>query len=825
MSEYEFLGKYDHVESNQGRKRRGKRGRRQRDPKAPKSCIGRIIDFTLWTSFFGLIILVTAMGATYYFLNAELEAALSKIENFESAAGGTPRFFDRKGNLIYELPVTEQRQALTWNVIPDYVKQATVAVEDDTFWENYGVDPAAIGAALWANSQSSGRPIGASTITQQLVRHIAFSYEERTSANYDRKVKEILLSLIITSRKHKEEILALYLNEIYYGNRAYGIGAAAQTYFGKDVASLTLAESAYLAAIPQAPTTWNPYTNSYGVKERQHLVLDLMAEDGAITLEEAALAKIEPLTIQPLQFKAADSDQLKNAPHFVLYVMQQIEARYGPRALELGGWQVTTTLDLEIQQMAEAEARARLAAWGPSHNASNAAVVILKPQTSEILSMVGSLDYFNETIDGQVNMAIAPRQPGSTFKPITYAAAMDRGWGPTDVLWDVPIELELSPTETMKPTNYDNRFHGPLLLRDALANSYNVPPLMLARDIGVPAVIQTGRQMGLHSLTKSADFYGLSLTLGGGEVPLIEMTHVYGTFAAEGKYSRLNSIVDIRDNLGRSIYNINGRPIRQNQVIDPAIAWLMSDMLNDNRARTPSMGGNSVLQRRYPVAVKTGTSNDFRDNLTIGYTPNVVVGVWMGNSDSRLMSNTSGLTGTGPLWASIMDQLQLNESYRETLMVGGLNMPTEFVRPGTVIDTEICLPRGSGGTNCTSKRTEPVVANAPSKAIARFSYIPNSSSQPGAWTLNVMSLPAEEAANISQPAIADDIEPPTPKMCVVNGQRDGSQTRLYLRPPPHYDDEVRARLWANQNGYSGLMAPPVNCPLSVIRSVQETSDQ
>ncbi|MEM9777997.1 MAG: biosynthetic peptidoglycan transglycosylase, partial [Chloroflexota bacterium] len=250
MSDYEFLGKYDDYEPSPRRERRRRRGR---DPKAPKSCIAKLVDFTLWSSFFGLIILVTTLGATYYFLNAELETALAKIESYESAAGGTPRFYDRKGRLIYELPVTDQRQALTWNVIPEHVKQATVAVEDDTFWENYGVDPAAIGAAVWANTQNEGRPIGASTITQQLVRHIAFSYEERISADYDRKVREILLALIITTRKHKEEILALYLNEIYYGNRAYGIGAAAQTYFGKDVVDLTLAEAAYLAAIPQAP--------------------------------------------------------------------------------------------------------------------------------------------------------------------------------------------------------------------------------------------------------------------------------------------------------------------------------------------------------------------------------------------------------------------------------------------------------------------------------------------------------------------------------------------------------------------------------------------
>ena len=813
MSDYEFLGKYDEPVPKRSRRRRQKRSSNQ-----PKSCFGRIFDFLLWTALFGLVIFVAVLGSTWYFLSAELEAAMIELENFESAAGGTPRFYDRNGELIYEMPVTEQRQALTWNLLPDNIKQATVAVEDDTFWENYGVDPAAISAAVVANSHNDGRPIGASTITQQLVRHVVFDYEDRTSTRYDRKVKEILLAFIITTRRHKEEILALYLNEIYYGNRAYGIAAASQTYFGKAPIDLTLAEAAYLAAIPQAPSQWDPYTNHEGVSERQHFVLDLMVGDGVISESEAVAAKLEPINIRPLEFRAADPEQLKNAPHFILYVQREIEAKYGPRALELGGWQVTTTLDLNIQRMAEAEARDRLANWGPGHNATNASVVIMKPATSEILAMVGSLDYFDEAIDGQVNMALAPRQPGSAFKPITYAAAMEKGWSPADVLWDIPIELEIGTNEIMRPTNYDNRFHGPVLMRDALANSYNIPPLQLARDVGLSNVMATARKMGVHSLTKSPEFYGLSLTLGGGEVPLLEMTHAYGTLAAEGKYSRISTIVSIKDNLGRPIYDVNSRPRLQNQVIDPAIAWLISDMLDDNKARTPAMGSNSALERQYPAAVKTGTTNDFRDNLTIGYTPSVVVGVWMGNSDSKPMSNTSGLTGTAPLWGSIMDNIQFSGGYGQALLVNGLVPPGSFVQPQTVSRQTICTPRGAGGSTCTAEREEPLMINAPPRAIARFNYIPDLNSNYGMWTLNTLPLPASEAAEINQTPLKDGTEPPTPSVCVVNGERDGSTQKLFLQPPTFYEDEVRARIWARQNGYAGVMAPAVSCPLSVLRA-------
>ncbi len=810
MSDYEFLGKYGPDEPKRSRRSK-KRGKK-------KNFLGRMIDFLLWGAIFGLVILITVLGSLWYFLGSELETAIVELENYESAAGGTPRFYDRFGRLIFELPVAEQRKALTWNLIPENIKQATVAVEDDTFWENYGVDPAAIGAAVWANSQNDGRPVGASTITQQLVRHVVFDYEDRVATAYDRKVKEILLAFVLTTRKTKEEILALYLNEIYYGNRAYGISAAAQSYFGKPVESITLAEAAYLAAIPQAPTRWDPYTNHWGVIERQHFILDLMVGDGFIDEATAVAAKLEPLNVKPFEFKAADSNQLRNAPHFVLYVQKQIEEKYGAQALERGGWQVVTSLDLEMQLMAEQAARQRLAAWGPGHNATNAAVVILKPQTSEVLAMVGSLDYFNEAIDGQVNMALAPRQPGSTFKPITYVTAMQKGWGPADVLWDVPIELTSNDGSSMKPKNYDNRFVGPVLMRDALANSYNIPPLQLTRDVGISAVMQTGRQMGLQSLTQSPDYYGLSLTLGGGEVPLLEITHAYGTLAAGGRYSRLNSVLSIQDNLGRPIYDINKRRSPSNQIVDPSIAWLISDMLNDNRARTPQMGANSALQRSYPVAVKTGTTNDFRDNLTIGYTPGVVVGVWMGNSDSTPMVNTSGLSGPAPMWAAIMDEIQLNNRFTESLLHNGLVPEYSFGRPSNIVDQTVCLPRGTGSTSCTAERQEPMISNSPFRTVGRFGYPTDPAANPGAWTLNILPLPAEAAQEISQPALQDGTEPPTPSQCVVNGTRENSSQRLYLQPPPYYEDEVRARIWARNNGFAGLMAPPLSCPLSVLRN-------
>lgn len=802
--------------------RRGRSNRSESSPaKKRRGCFGLFLDLALWLILLGLVGAVAVIVVGYIYLSTQLDDALAQVSSFESAVGGTPRFYDRKGRLLFELPTVEKRRALPYTDIPESVKLATVAVEDDTFWENYGIDPAAIGAALYYNVQQEEgeRPVGASTITQQLVRHIAFSYSERVGTSYERKIREILLALVITQRKSKEDILTLYLNEIYYGNLAYGIEAAAQTYFGKPAADLDLAEAAFLAAIPQSPSQWNPYTNYDGVKQRQEFIIDLMMEDDQILPLDALVAKDSPLGLQPLLPSTADPEMIQIAPHFVLYVLEQIEEQFGRDALVSGGWQVVTTLDLDIQKLAESAARERVAAWGPNHDMTNAAVVVMQPQTGELLAMVGSLDYFNEAIDGQINMTLAPRQPGSTFKPITFAAAMQKGWSPADVIWDVPIKLEVGYDDTMVPVNYDGRYHGPLLLRDALANSYNIPPLQLARDVGLPHIVTTARRLGISTLDEVVGHYGLSLTLGSGEVPLLQMTQAYATFANGGERQQLKSILNMTDFQGELVYSGNQNDLRANKVLDPAIAYIITDILDDDRARVPAMGRGSALELAFPAAAKTGTTDDFRDNLTIGYTPNVVVGVWMGNTDSQPMRNTSGLTGASPLWAAIMRGIMSSNEMLSSIAVDG-ELTVEFERPGNVIDQTLCLPSGAGGATCNVSRTEPVIANASVHGVGRLAYVPDVTTAPGSWSLQVLPLPGSAAQKVNLAPLEDGTTPPRPRYCVVNQTVPGSFTRLFLPPPTFYPDEVRARVWAERAGYGGRVAPPIACPLEVIRAAK-----
>ncbi len=814
---------FEYMNKHYGEPPQKKNGRSQ--PPSPKnrSGCGRIFIFFVQLGLVGLLIgLLTFMGG-YLYLSNQLSDAITQVESFRGTGlGGTPRFFDRNGELLFELHTTEKRRWLAYNEIPKVAIDAAVAVEDDTFWTNPGFDPAAIGAALFRNYQNpDGRPVGASTITQQLVRHIAFSYEERVSASYERKLREIFLAFIMTQRRSKEAIVQMYLNEIYYGNLAYGIEAASQIYFGKAATELSLGEAAFLAGLPQSPIDWDPYTNFEGAKERQEFILDLMLDDGVITRIDAEVAKSVPIIIQP-RISVLDevADTTLEAAHFVLYVQRELEKRFGPDALTRGGWQVTTSLDLEMHTMAESVARATVESRSVTHNVSNGSVVILKPNTGEILAMVGSLDYFDASIDGQVNIALSPRQPGSSIKPITFASAMQQGWTTADVLWDVPIELDLGGGEKMWPRNYDGRFHGPVLFRDALANSYNIPPVMLVRDIGVPAMIATGRTMGINSLDAGSQFYGLAVTLGGGEVPLIEMTQAYATFANGGQKPRLTSILRITDSRGNVVYDVQQERLPASNAIDPRIAYIITDILDDDNARIPAMGRNNALELPFPAAAKTGTTNDFRDNWTMGYTPGVVVGVWMGNADGTPMVDSSGLRGAAPVWNAIMRNIHADERMLQSLMVDGRLPSTDFIPPPGIEARLVCLPRGTGGTQCGSTRQDWFLTNTAVHGHTSISYNTNSTRNLGAWTLRTLPLPAADAQQVDQAELNDGTRPPLPTHCVINSSRNyqGASTRLFLPPPTYYPDEVRARVWAARNGYHN-MAPPTVCPISLTRAI------
>jgi membrane peptidoglycan carboxypeptidase len=769
----------------------------------------------LQLALIGVFVAVLAAGAGYLYLNRELAGAINQVVAYQGQGpGGTPRFFDRNGTLLFELNTAEKRRWLNYDEIPPVVIDATVAVEDDTFWTNQGFDPEAIAAALLSNYRNpETRPVGASTITQQLVRHIVFSYEERVETSYDRKVKEVFLAFILTRQRSKQDIVAMYLNEIYYGNLAYGIEAAAQTYFAKPAADLTLAEAALLASLPQAPGEFDPYGDFEAVKGRQEFVLDLMADEGLIAPAAAAAAKALPLALAPLiPAEVAATTGPLEAPHFVLYVQRELEQRYGPEALIKGGWQVTTSLDLNLQHYAEQTARDWVAARAGQHDVNNAAVVALKPGTGEILAMVGSLDYFNEAIDGQVNVALSPRQPGSSIKPITYAAAMERGWTTGDVIWDVPIELDLGGGQKMTPVNYDGRYHGPLLLRDALANSYNIPPIQLIRDIGVPAFIGTARKMGVESLTEPPGYYGLALTLGGGEVPLLEMTHAFATLANMGQRPRLSSYLRIVDGRGGVVYDADRERIPPANALDPRIAYIITDILDDDAARIPGFGSGNPLAPSFPAAVKTGTTTDFRDNWVLGYTPGVAVGVWIGNTDGHPMRNSSGLTGAAPIWRTIIDHIYADNAIFNHLAVQGVAPQLEFPVPGGIEERTVCLPRGTGGAACSASRTDLFMIGGPVHGVQRLGYVPDTTTNPGAWTLAVAPLTAGNAALVNLPPLENGLRAPNPGLCVIGGWRPaGSGTRLFLPIPPFYPDEVRARIWAAQAGYS--IAPPAVCPL------------
>ncbi len=793
-------------------------------------CGGRLLLLAFQLAIIGLMLGFIAALGSYIYLSNQLAGAIEQVVAYQgSGAGGTPRFYDRNGRLLFELQTAEKRRWLAYDELPQSVIQATIAVEDDTFWENPGFDAPAIVAAILSNvrnEEEGRRPVGASTITQQLVRHVAFTYEERVTASYERKAREIFLAFILTQQRSKEDILTMYLNEIYYGNLVYGIEAAAQTYFGKPAAALTLAEGAFLAGLPQSPIYLNPYVNFEGARDRQRMILELMASEGMIDGATLAEALESELALAPLILVEQEvSNATLHAPHFVLYAQQELEARYGPDALIHGGWQITTSLDLGIQELAEQTLREQIGARAATHDVNNGAAVVLRPDNGEILAMVGSLDYFDASIDGQVNVALQPRQPGSAIKPLTYAAAMERGWTAGDVLWDVPIALDAGNGQEFVPVNYDGRYHGPLLLRDALANSYNIPPIQLLRDIGVGTMIATARKMGVVSFNESPSHYGLTLTLGGGDVPLLELTHAFATLGNGGERPRLRSVLRIVDGRGAVVYDARGERVPPMRALDPRIAYILTDILDDDEARRPAFGSNNPLNPPFPAAVKTGTTNDFRDTWTIGYTPGVVAGVWVGNTDGHPMRESSGLSGAAPSWRAIVEGIYNDPALLASLTNDGRPPPVEFERPPGIEERDVCLPRGTGGGHCSATRPELFVVGAPQHGIPRLGYVPDTLSNPGAWTLAVLPLSGSAATAIRQPTVGDGPQPPVPTSCVVNshGNLAGVQKRLYLPAPPYYPDEVRARLWIQRYGGGYQMAPSVACPAGVVNSARGLS--
>jgi 1A family penicillin-binding protein len=618
----------------------------------------------------------------------------------------TTRILDRKGDLLYEIvdPNAGRRTYVTIDKISPALIAATIATEDKDYYNHPGYDLFAIVRAIWQNYTSGETVSGASTITQQLARTILLTPQESAQRTYLRKAREIILAAEITRRYTKDEILELYINEIYYGNLSYGIEAAAETYFGTTADKLTLSQAAFLAGLPQSPAVYDIYTNRDVTLARDQQVLTLMVQDSYEQNCIKVSNSTEPICVDPAaaanaalemrNFTFPEPNFNMRYPHWVNYVRSQLEASYNAQDIYRSGFTITTSLDPTLQDFAQQLVTNQVASLASS-NASDGALVAIKPSTGEILAMVGSADFYNTAISGQVNMAVSEtRQPGSSIKPINYVAAFEKGWTPATLIWDVPSEFPPSgdpndPRPPYIPNNYDNKFHGPVTVRTALSNSFNVPAVKTLQFVGVygdHGMISMANRFGITSLNRND--YGLSLTLGGGDVSLLEMVGAFSVFANGGVKVPPVSILKIVDFQGKVIYNYT--PPQGQQIISPEHSYLITSILSDNQARSWMFGTNSVLNLSFPVAAKTGTTNDFRDNWTLGYTPDLVSGVWVGNADYTPMVNTTGLSGAAPIWSQFMQTAVPYES-------GG--NPTPFNRPAGIVDKIICTMSGTEPSN------------------------------------------------------------------------------------------------------------------------------
>lgn len=557
----------------------------------------------------------------------------------------TTHILDRNGRLLYEVYRNENRTPVSLSELPDQILDATVAVEDKDFYKHKGVSLFSGIIRAAKDTIVKKKLQGGSTITQQLVKSSLLT-PERT---IQRKLKEIILALWAEKIYNKRQILEMYLNQVAYGGASYGIQEAAKTYFGKTAKELTLDESALLAGLPQAPSIYSPYINPDLALIRRNEVLKLMKNQKYINTDEYQDSIKKPLNIIPPKTTI-------KAPHFVFYVKQQLEDSFDIRTVEEGGLKVTTTLDLDIQNKSAEILKEELEKF-KNLNVTNGAVIVIKPSTGEILAMVGSSDYFSQG-SGAFNITTALRQPGSSIKPLMYSLALERGYTTASIIDDSPIVYN-SFSESYRPLNYDNKFHGKVPLRYALANSFNVPAVKVLDALGVTNFVQHAESLGITTWNDPSRF-GLSLTLGGGEVKMTDMATAFGVFANMGDRVDLNSFLKVEDINGQILSDLN---INKKKVLNPGVSYIISDILADNKARSWVFGSNSLLNiPGYHVSVKTGTTNSKRDNWTIGYTPNFLVAVWVGNNDNSPMSESleSGATGAAPIWNKIMTYILKN---------------------------------------------------------------------------------------------------------------------------------------------------------------------
>ena len=626
-----------------------------------------------------------------------VEAYLQKYQ-----PGPLPRLFqttylyDRNGTLIAEYFPEGRRTWAPIARISPHLLHATIAAEDSSFYANPGVDPRRIVAAVVRNIESGEVTSGASTITMQLARNLFLGAEDRYNTSIDRKLLEAGVAQELTDLFSKDEILEMYLNLLNYGSLAYGPEAAAQVYFGKSAADLTLAEASLLAGLPQQPANLNPFVNFDAARARQDVVLQLMVRHGYLSEAEAEAVRGEQETLRAYfavaSVNAGQRAEIR-APHFAQYVIDTLDEQLGAGYTARSGLRIFTTLDLDMQELAQRTVTEKVAELSPRYGFNNSALVAMKPGTAEILAMVGSADFANDQIAGQVNVAVRPRQPGSSIKPIFYAAALDANViSPATVIWDLYARYVIDKRQVYIPRNYDEKYHGPVTVRSALANSYNVPMVKLFYAAGPEQMASRAYAMGIRTFTSDKVWYGLGLSLGAGEVTLLDLTNAYTTLASEGRHNPPRAVLTVLDGRGESIELVhNSDP---DPVISPQAAFLVTNILSDNEARAPMFGLNSRLHLSFPAAAKTGTTTGNRDSWTAGYSRYLAAAVWSGNTDGKPTRNSTGIGGAAPIWNAFMEAVAADPAMRNKLDAPADPAAWEFIPPPGIEEVPVTCPEG-----------------------------------------------------------------------------------------------------------------------------------
>lgn len=620
-------------------------------------------------SLFGLLAVVAGVLLTA-FLFIWYARDLPRPDRIVRREGFATKIYDRNNELLYDVYAEERRTPVKLEEVPLYLRQATVAIEDKHFYAHRGFDPTGWMRAM-INIVVHRKLQGGSTLTQQLVKNVLLT-PERTLT---RKIKEFILAVQIESRYSKDQILQMYLNEAPYGGTAWGVEAAAEVHFNKKVSDLTLVESAILAGLPQRPSAYSPFgEDPQAYIWRTEQVLRRMREDGYINSEQEKEAKKQ---IEEVEF-ATEGPNFR-APHFVMYVKKLLEERYGVAMVEGGGLRVTTTLDLDLQEEAQEAVTKEIAKVEGIH-ITNGAALVMDPQNGEILAMVGSKNYNDPDYDGKVNVTLSLRQPGSAIKPVTYVTAFKKGYTPSSLIMDVKTSFPGGDKPEYVPVNYDGQYHGPLQVRYALGSSINIAAVKMLAMVGIRDMLQTAWELGFTTLEptqENLNRLGLSVTLGGGEVRLLEMVGAYSAFANGGYKVAPTAILKVTDKDGRVLEE--NKPEKGRRVLTEEQSFLINHILSDNIARLITFGENSLINiKGMQVAVKTGTTNDKRDNWTVGWTPSIITGVWVGNNDNTPMKQVaSGVSGAAPIWRRIILESLKGKSQ------GG------FVAPGGVVAAEV----------------------------------------------------------------------------------------------------------------------------------------